>query len=658
MIYISILLCAFIPSLTRTLQIQQLADYDMQRLFYGDQKEASDYEVVSVKHSLNKRSTTELSINVKINGVDKQFILQSVKGYFAGKDTKVWLAKKVGDKFEYTLQKDFMEKVNISFYHDEETQSTITHSVNEEGISEFNGIIDFDKVIRPFEFDRRKRRTSFEESFVNINKDNVKNHHIIHKRELHTNSKVIINNDPDVIRTEVDRERQKTEDSVLEKPDAVYPEILVYVDTTLFSYFNNDIIKTLAYTLTLWNGVDLNYRDVKNPLVRLNIAGIVLCQDQIISTNPFAITKQTLVEFSKFMYNEDEFKLGEDYDIAVLLGANPDFDYGIEGLAHLSGGCVIEEQLTLSTMLVVDNSKLSGINTAAHELAHLFGAPEDGEYGDSTINAPGAENCFYDGGYLMSIRAYDRRQFSFSSCTKDAMSYFFSHERAKCLLNNPAVNRTDKQILRILPGKYMTIDEQCQKNGFRKAVNMNPDICTNIQCANDGNIPEELNVAALEGTPCDYEKDSKTPVTSRPVFLEEKVKNRQEDQQKRVLNLMMNKTKTQASKTPITSLPVFSKEKHKNRQQNASYESLSLFGRKGQKSSERPAKKKNSKTPVMSLTVFLEEKVKNRQEDQQKRDSKTPVTSLPVLSLPVFWDEKVKNRQEDQQKKSIKFNDE
>lgn len=46
---------------------------------------------------------------MKINGVDKQFILQSVKGYFAGKDTKVWLAKKLGDKFEYTLQKDVSE---------------------------------------------------------------------------------------------------------------------------------------------------------------------------------------------------------------------------------------------------------------------------------------------------------------------------------------------------------------------------------------------------------------------------------------------------------------------------------------------------------------------------------------------------------------------
>lgn len=71
------------------------------------------------------------------------------------------------------------------------------------------------------------------------------------------------------------------------------------------------------------------------------------------------------------MYKEDQFQLGEDYDVAVLLGANPDFHYGIEGLAHLSGACVIEEQLTLSTMLVVDNLKLSGINTAAHELAHL-----------------------------------------------------------------------------------------------------------------------------------------------------------------------------------------------------------------------------------------------------------------------------------------------
>lgn len=52
-----------------------------------------------------------------------EIILQSVEGYFAGKDTKVWLAEKDSlneTKFKYTLQPDvsdlFFLKLNIPYY--------------------------------------------------------------------------------------------------------------------------------------------------------------------------------------------------------------------------------------------------------------------------------------------------------------------------------------------------------------------------------------------------------------------------------------------------------------------------------------------------------------------------------------------------------------
>lgn len=46
---------------------------------------------------------------------------------------------------------------------------------------------------------------------------------------------------------------------------------------------------------------------------------------------------------------------------------------------------------------------------------------------------------------------------------------YFSLDIAKCLLNKPRENLNDKQMLRILPGKYMTLDEQCQIMGYVKA---------------------------------------------------------------------------------------------------------------------------------------------------------------------------------------------
>lgn len=47
---------------------------------------------------------------------------------------------------------------------------------------------------------------------------------------------------------------------------------------------------------------------------------------------------------------------------------------------------------------------------------------------------------------------------------------YFSNKTGDCLRNNPADNRKDKQILRILPGKYMSVDEQCKEMGYIRAL--------------------------------------------------------------------------------------------------------------------------------------------------------------------------------------------
>lgn len=66
----------------------------------------SDGEVVSVEHSIHKRSVSELSISIKKDGYDRKYILQSSEGFFAGRKTKVWLAKKSGKDFEYVLKQN------------------------------------------------------------------------------------------------------------------------------------------------------------------------------------------------------------------------------------------------------------------------------------------------------------------------------------------------------------------------------------------------------------------------------------------------------------------------------------------------------------------------------------------------------------------------
>lgn len=77
---------------------------------------APDYDVISVDHSLHKRNIHELSVKAVINGTEREIILQCVKGFLVGKDTKVWLAEKDpsnGNKFKYTLVPNVRETLII-----------------------------------------------------------------------------------------------------------------------------------------------------------------------------------------------------------------------------------------------------------------------------------------------------------------------------------------------------------------------------------------------------------------------------------------------------------------------------------------------------------------------------------------------------------------
>ncbi|XP_043476107.1 uncharacterized protein LOC122507456 [Leptopilina heterotoma] len=131
MIYACILFCALIVPIEYTVKAQQ---------YFTDQgnNEESKGEVISIKHSIHKRGLPELTLYLNKGGYNKKVILQSAEGFFAGKNTKVWVAKKTGNNFTYFPQNNIMDKVNLTFYHDQETKSVIAHTVNEEGVSEFN----------------------------------------------------------------------------------------------------------------------------------------------------------------------------------------------------------------------------------------------------------------------------------------------------------------------------------------------------------------------------------------------------------------------------------------------------------------------------------------------------------------------------------------
>lgn len=61
-----------------------------------------------------------------------------------------------------------------------------------------------------------------------------------------------------------------------EAPYTIYPEILVIVDYDGYRLHGGDNLQVKRYFVSFWNGVDLRYKLLKGPKVRISIAGIII----------------------------------------------------------------------------------------------------------------------------------------------------------------------------------------------------------------------------------------------------------------------------------------------------------------------------------------------------------------------------------------------
>lgn len=73
--------------------------------------------------------------------------------------------------------------------------------------------------------------------------------------------------------------RSTVENSTRKKrnaPYTIYPEILVIVDYDGYRLHGGDNLQVKRYFVSFWNGVDLRYKLLKGPKVRISIAGIII----------------------------------------------------------------------------------------------------------------------------------------------------------------------------------------------------------------------------------------------------------------------------------------------------------------------------------------------------------------------------------------------
>ncbi|XP_034246906.1 uncharacterized protein LOC117648500 isoform X2 [Thrips palmi] len=299
-----------------------------------------------------------------------------------------------------------------------------------------------------------------------------------------------------------------------EAPYVIYPEILVIVDYDGYRLHGGDNVQIKRYFVSFWNGVDLRYKLLKGPRIRISIAGIIISRGR--DATPYLERNRVgrdaidsaaaLTDMGKYLFRERRLPV---YDIAVAVTK---YDMcrrrkggrctkGTAGFAYVGGACVVNKRLEKvnSVAIIEDTGGFSGIIVAAHEVGHLLGAVHDGSPPPSYLGGPGAEKCRWEDGYIMSDLRHTEKGFKWSPCTVASFHHFLNGDTATCLYNSP---HEDESLPRVLPGKLLTLDAQCRKDRGTSACFKDDRVCAQLFCFDSGSGYCVAYRPAAEGSPC------------------------------------------------------------------------------------------------------------------------------------------------------------
>jgi len=298
-------------------------------------------------------------------------------------------------------------------------------------------------------------------------------------------------------------------------PYMIFPEILVIVDYDGYRLHGEDNIAIKRYVISFWNGVDLRYKLLQGPSVKISIAGIIISRGR--DATPYLERNRVgrdaidaasaLTDMGKYLFLERRLPV---YDIAVAITKldmcrrktqRGDCNRGTAGFAYVGGACVVNKRLEKvnSVAIVEDTGGFSGIIVAAHELGHLLGAVHDGSPPPSYLGGPGAVKCSWEDGFIMSDLRHTSKGFKWSLCTVRQFQHFLNGETATCMYNSPHEEET---LPRVLPGKLLSLDAQCRKDRGTSACFKDDRVCAQLFCFDAGSGYCVSYRPAAEGSRC------------------------------------------------------------------------------------------------------------------------------------------------------------
>lgn len=245
---------------------------------------------------------------------------------------------------------------------------------------------------------------------------------------------------------------------------SVRPEVVIISDSAHNQKFRTrgDLIRYIGIFM---NAVNLRYAAATGINIKMKMTAIVIStpdqETYFRSAGNFINADQTLAGLTLRIAsgyipgNFDMVYLLTGRDIAQVT-PSMSLHVAVAGVAYIGGACTAQK-----TGMGEDvPGTYDGVHVAAHEMAHLMGCVHDGDPPPEYLaDTPGAQDCPWDDGFIMSYKDGGMNKYRFSQCCVEQIKHVLRRGSHDCLLqefNFPL--KLDKR----LPGETLSPLDYCR----------------------------------------------------------------------------------------------------------------------------------------------------------------------------------------------------